>query len=169
MIQRKRITQVIMTTSCVFRPWTERIIASEQPRNAQPIDTRNIPNRASGSIPPIKLARASTGSVQAIRPSTGIIRTPSFPRTISAFERSVASMWSRVPRALSRQMAPAVAAGAASRISVSSIIAIARYVCSPFAAISRSETSEPPTGRARSVRTGTRPTRITATKTARSA
>ena len=43
-------------------------------------------------------------------------------------------MWSSVPRALSRQTAPAVAAGAASSTSVSSIMTNDRYVYSPITA-----------------------------------
>ena len=77
-------------------------------------------------MPPSSEVSATTGSTQAIRPSTGISRTPSLPRTISALERSVVSTWSSVPRALSRQTAPAVAAGAASRTSVSSTSTMAK-------------------------------------------
>ncbi len=79
---------------------------------AHAIDVRHEPNRARGSIPPNRPASARIGKVHAIKPSTGASRTPSLPRTISALDRSVASMWSSVPRALSRQTAPAVAAGA---------------------------------------------------------
>ena len=49
-------------------------------------------------------------------------------------------MWSSVPRALSRQTAPAVAAGAASRTSVSSIVATVTYKTSPYSAICWIET-----------------------------
>jgi hypothetical protein len=66
------------------------------------------------------------GKTQAIKPTTGTSRTPSLPRTISALDRSVASRWSSMPRALSRHTAPAVAAEAARSTSVSSIETIVR-------------------------------------------
>ena len=45
--------------------------------------------------------------------NTGKTRAASLPRTISASDRSVTSTCVRLPRARSRQTAPAVAAGAA--------------------------------------------------------
>ncbi len=77
-------------------------------------------------MPPSKPASDKMGTTQTINPSTGTSRAPSLPRTISALDRSVASMWSSVPLALSRQIAPAVAAGAARSTSVSSIETIVK-------------------------------------------
>ena len=59
------------------------------------------------------------GNVHASKPSTGTRRAASLPRTISESVRSVTRRWVREPRARSRQMAPAVAAGAARRTRVS--------------------------------------------------
>ena len=69
---------------------------------------------AFGSMPPRIVQIESTGRDAAIKPMTGIIRAASLPKTTSAFDKSVTSKCRSVPRALSRQMAPAVAAGAAS-------------------------------------------------------
>ena len=85
----------------------------------------NASVKAVGSMPPKSEQIASTGQVQAIRPRIGKSRAASLPSTISESERSVASMWVRVPRARSTQMAPAVAAGAASITRVSSTPIIA--------------------------------------------
>ena len=73
------------------------------------------PTEAAGSIPPNRLVIASTGRAAAIVASTGNSPAASLPSTTSALERSVARISSKVPRALSWQITPAVAAGAASR------------------------------------------------------
>ena len=83
-----------------------------------PKATTNAPSRALGSSPPTRARISIKGSVQARSPRTGTSRAASFPSTISALERSVTSMWVSVPRARSRQIEPAVAAGAASKTRV---------------------------------------------------
>ena len=80
-----------------------------------------------GATPPKSVAIASTGATQRIIPSTGTSRAASFPRTISASDRSVANSNARLPRALSWQIAPAVAAGAARPTSPRRIIAVHRW------------------------------------------
>ena len=66
----------------------------------------------------------STGVAHRISPSTGTSRAASFPSTISASDRSVAKSSVRLPRALSRQIDPAAAAGAARPTSPSNIIVV---------------------------------------------
>ena len=92
-----------------------------QPKRAQARQTRIAPVSSTGSTPPKGVASASTGVAQAIRLSTGTSRAASLPSTISASVRSVANSRAKFPRALSRQIAPAVAAGAARPTSPSSI------------------------------------------------
>ena len=75
-------------------------------------------------MPPKSVAIDSTGATQRIIPSTGTSRAASLPRTISASDRSVANSRVRLPRALSWQIDPAVAAGAARPTSPSRIIAV---------------------------------------------
>ena len=72
--------------------------------------------------------------MQRMMPSTGTIRAASLPSTISADERSVTSIWASVPRARSRQIAPAVAAGAASRTIASCVAVIAPQTSLPTTA-----------------------------------
>ena len=76
-------------------------------------------------MPPSSEQIDRTGQVQATSPRIGNSRAASLPSTISGSERSVTSMWVSVPRARSTQMAPAVAAGAASITRVSSTPMIA--------------------------------------------
>ena len=81
---------------------------------------------ASMTTPPSNPASASTGTVAATRARTGASRAASFPSTISESARSVTSMWVRVPRARSRQIVAAVAAGATISTSTSCMVAIAK-------------------------------------------
>ena len=87
---------------------------------------RKAAQSAVGSTPPKSDRISSTGSVQASIASTGTSRAASLPSTISAAERSVISMCASVPRARSRQIAPAVAAGAARSTSESCVPITAR-------------------------------------------
>ncbi len=96
-----------------------------QPTRATASMIANARVKAVGSMPPSSEQIDRTGQVQATNPRIGNSRAPSLPRTISGSERSVARIWVRVPRARSPQIAPAVAAGAASITSVSSTPMIA--------------------------------------------
>jgi hypothetical protein len=73
---------------------------------------------------------ASTGRAVAIVASTGNNRAASLPSTTSALERSLARTSSKVPCALSWQITPAVAAGAASRtVTLATHSMIPKYIC----------------------------------------
>ena len=103
---------------------TDSTRASEHPSRATPTAIRKAPVSAIGSIPPIKVPSAATGKAHATRFRTGTSLAASLPRTTSRSDRSVTITWASVPLALSRQIAPAVAAGAASSTSESWMIVI---------------------------------------------
>ena len=107
--QPNQTKYIASSTSWVFLPQSESDRASAQPSTARPTITANDPPRAPGSIPPNRLVIASTGRAAAIVASTGNSRAASLPSTTSALERSVARTSSKVPRALSWQITPAVA------------------------------------------------------------
>ena len=89
-----------------------------RPRSAAPPSAPSGRSRPAASPGPPPAGRRRPGS------GPGPAGPPSLPRTTSRSVRSVTITWASVPRALSRQIAPAVAAGAASRTSESWMIVI---------------------------------------------
>ncbi len=129
--QRIQTAKTTSMTSCALAIQTESVRASEQPRTASPQAINSDAESATGSIPPSKVPSAATGKAQAIRLTTGTSRAPSLPRTTSRSVSSVTMTWASVPRALSRQIAPAVAAGAARSTRANSVIVIVKKNDSP--------------------------------------
>ncbi len=135
--QRHHRAYVPRSASWVLPSQSENHRPSEQPSKATPSVTTNAPQTASGATPPKSMRSSIIGRVQATSPTTGTSRAASLPSTISKSARSVMSMCVSVPRALSRQIAPAVAAGAARSTSVNCVPITAWKNHSPSSAIRR--------------------------------
>ena len=93
---------------------------------ATPAITAEAPSTAFRSSPPSRPQSIRIGTPAAWSIAIGTSRAASLPKTISASDRSVVSRCSRLPLALSWQIAPAVVAGAtrAIRASWQSIVAM---------------------------------------------